>query len=172
MITVPDRVPISAVIAGVRFNALRGTPFETPGAKLYLFKEGTTAQRALVPIEFDPAKPAGQVLRGWRVNPRRFDRFGDPFLQINVARSATYTAAQLGLVRGFAVIERGQLSGVIHRCDPAGVAALSSEPTWRFTSTGRTTQLHELSTSQIEFEDSVDDFLLEDGSGSIELEVA
>lgn len=134
----PDFAPILAN----KFNILRNQ--EMPKARLFLFKEGTTAARALVPIVFDVTKEAGEVLTGWRVNPRRFDRFGAPFLEIQIARTKKYTAEALAPVRGFCVIRRGELTGTIQRCEPAGIAALATEPVWKFTATGRTSQVHEL----------------------------
>ncbi len=135
----PDLSPILAT----KLDVLRNN--EMPGAKLFLFKEGSTTDRSLVTITFDPAKPAGQVLRGWRVNPRRFDRFGQPFLELLIARTRTYTAEALAPVRGFAIVRRGEQSGQIHRCEPAGIAALATEPVWKFTATGRTSAFHALS---------------------------
>lgn len=134
----PDLAPILAT----KLDVLRNN--EMPGAKLFLFKEGTTAARALTPIVFDVAKPPGQVLRGWRVNPRRFDRFGQPFLELLVSRTKKYTAETLAPVRGFAVFRRGELIATIQRCEPSGIAALATEPIWKFTATGRTSQTHEL----------------------------
>lgn len=132
----PDLAPILAT----KLDVLRNN--EMPGAKLYLFKEGTTADRGLVPIEFDSAIPLGLVKRGWRINPRRFDRFGQPFLEVQIARTKIYTAERLAPVRGFCVIRRRETVGTIQRCDPAGIAALATEPVWKFTATGRTSQTY------------------------------
>lgn len=159
----PDLAPILAT----KLDVLRNN--EMPGAKLFLFKEGTTGARALTPIVFDVTKASGQVLRGWRINPRRFDRFGQPFLELLVARTKTYTAEALAPVRGFCVIRRGELVGTIQRCEPSGIASLATEPIWKFTATGRTSQLHTIA-NLFGLEDGSGYFELEDGTGNIALE--
>lgn len=159
----PDLAPVLAT----KLDVLRNN--EMPGARLFLLKEGTTAARRYAPIEFDPAKPLGQVMRGWRVNPRRFDRFGDPFRQVQVVVSRINTAAKLATVAAFCVVERGESSAYIHKCIPAGQAELTTEPIWRFTSAGRTNQLHDLA-DLFGLEDGSGYFELEDGTGNIGLE--
>lgn len=162
----PDLSPILAT----KLDVLRNN--EMPGAKLFLFKEGSTSDRSLVTITFDPAKPAGQVLRGWRINPRRFDRFGTPFLELQIARTKKYTAESLAPVRGFAVMRRGETTATIQRCEPVGVAALATEPVWKFAATGRTSQVHDITPLADLFglEDGSGYFELEDGTGNIGLE--
>lgn len=134
----PDLSPILAT----KFDVLRNN--EMPGARLFLFEQGTTAERRYVPIIFDATKPDGQVLRGWRVNPRRFDRFGTPFVEIQIARTKKYTDVTLAPVAAFCVIRRGELTGVIQKCAPTGVAELATEPVWKFTAQGRTSQIHDI----------------------------
>lgn len=130
----PDLAPILAT----KFDALRSV--EMPGARLILFKEGTTSERKYVPISFGGTGTTGLVKRGWRVNPRRFDRFGEQVVQIDIARSSVYTSALLEQVAGFLVLPKGETSGRIVKCAPAGIAALVTEPVWRLRAEGRTNQ--------------------------------
>jgi len=157
----PDLSPILAT----KFDVLRNN--EMPGARLFLFTEGGVAERRYVPIEFDPAKEPGQVLRGWVVNKRRFDQFGDPFLQVKVARTKKYTAELLATVAGFCVIRRRETTAYIHKCSPAGQAKLAIEPVWRFTSQGETKQTHGDVSELLLTDGSF--FLLTDGASKLKL---
>lgn len=158
----PDLAPVLAT----KLDVLRNN--EMPGARLFLLKEGTTAARRYAPIEFDPAKPLGQVMRGWRVNPRRFDRFGDPFRQVQVVVSRINTAAKLATVAAFCVVERGEASAYIHKCIPAGQAELTTEPIWRFTSAGKVQQTYG-DVDELLLADGVSFFLLTDGESKLKL---
>lgn len=135
-------MPIPPVVASVELDVNRN--FEMPGARLFVFKEGTTAQRTLVPIVFDPTKAAGEIRRGWRVVARRFDRFADPQRQLLIAKSRLYTFAALEPVRGFCVMKKRETVAYIYRCEPAGMPELESEDVWKLTATGRTSQVHDI----------------------------
>lgn len=159
----PDLAPILAT----KFDALRGV--EMPGARLFLFKEGTTADRRLTPIVFDAGALPGLVSRGWRVNPRRFDRFGAPFLEVQIARTRLYTAESLAPVRGFALVKRGQTVGTIQRCAPSAVAEFATEPVWKFTATGRTTETHHADSNALLLVDGVTYLALANGTDHLRL---
>lgn len=157
---------VPAPILATKFDTLRNQ--EMPGARLFLFEQGGVGDRRYTPIEFDPAKEPGQVLRGWRVNPRRFDRFGDPFLQVQIARTKIYTAEMLSRVAGFCIIRRRETTAFIHKCAPAGQARLASEPVWRFTSQGETKQTHG-DVSELLLSDGSSFLLLADGESKLKL---
>lgn len=145
-------MPDLAPILGTKFDALRSV--EMPGAKLYLFKEGTTSERKYVPL--------GLVRRGWRVNPRRFDRFGEALLEVMIARSASSSSELLETVAGFGILPKGVTAGKITKCTPTGIATLATEPVWRLRAEGRTNQGFDTAEEQGVFEDS----FIKDESGA------
>lgn len=147
----PDLAPILAS----KFDALRNAADNMAGARLYVFEEGTTADRKLIPLEFNVTDPPGLVKRGWRVNPRRFDRFGNAVLEVLIARSKKYPSDKLERIAGFCVLQRRETSGLISKCEPPGIAKLGNEPVWKLSSKGRTQQPFDTATTT--------ERLLEDG---------